>query len=115
MKKILSIDDEPQVLKCIQSALERRGYELLVTNDPEEGLKILKDDDTINLLLLDIMMPGKDGFELYREIRQFKKIPVLFVTAHPKSFNAEFDSIAKMWEKEFTDGTTDMIYKPFDL
>ena len=115
MKKILSIDDEPLVLKCIENVLKKHGYELRITSDPEEGLKILKEDNTINLLLLDIMMPGKNGFELYGELRKIRKIPVLFVTAYPRSFSTKSDSVADMWKNEFADGTTDIIYKPFNL
>ena len=115
MKKILSIDDEPLVLKCIENALKEHGYELRVTSDPEEGLRILKEDNTINLLLLDIMMPVKNGFELYGELKNIRKIPVLFVTAYPRSFTTKSDNVVEMWKNEFADGTTDIIYKPFDL
>lgn len=115
MKKLLSIDDEPMMLKCLSKALGSRGYELLVTTDPEEGLKMLKERDDICLALLDVKMPKKNGFEIYRELKHFKKMPVLFVTAYPKAFSAKNDSIVEMWQTEFADGTTDIIYKPFDL
>lgn len=115
MKRILSIDDEPMVLRCLQKALEKEGYELRVTSDPDEGLKLLREDPAIDLVLLDIKMPRKNGFEIYREMRQFRNTPVLFVTAYPKSFTAKSDEIVEMWKNEFADGSTDIIYKPFDL
>jgi DNA-binding response OmpR family regulator len=115
VKRILSIDDEPSMLRCLKQALESQGYELLITDNPEKGLETLKTDMRICLALLDIRMPGKNGFEIYKELREFRKIPVLFVTAYPKSFTTHSDEVVKMWKNEFADGTTDIIYKPFDL
>ena len=114
-KKIVSIDDEPAILKCIEQALNSQGYELFVTSDPDVGVDALKNDPNVCLALLDIRMPKKNGFEIYREVRQFRKLPVLFVTAYPGSFTAKSDDIVEMWRSEFADGTTDIIYKPFDL
>ena len=114
MKKIFAIDDEPPVLRCLEKALGSRGYELGITNDPIRGLETLKTDMSIVLALLDVKMPGKNGFEIYRELRQIRKLPVLFVTAYPRSFTAESDEVTRMWQ-EFADGTTDIIYKPFGL
>ena len=114
MKKLLSIDDEPAILDCLRQALAHHGYDIAVTDDPEEGLRIFREED-IALALLDIKMPGKSGFEIYREMRAEKAVPVLFVTAYPRSFNAESDEVMRMWKEEFADGTTDIIYKPFDL
>ncbi len=115
MKRILCIDDEPAVLKSLRKALKREGYEVLVTDDPLEGLRILREEERLDLVTLDIKMPEKNGFDLYREMRSFRKLPVLFATAYPRSFNLESESVVKMWETEFSDGTTDIIYKPFDL
>jgi DNA-binding response OmpR family regulator len=114
MKNILSIDDEPMMLKCLSQALASRGYRILVTSDPDEGMRIMREED-ISLALLDIKMPQKSGFELYRELRAIKEIPVLFVTAYPKSFNAKSGEVADLWTNQFVDGTTDIIYKPFTL
>ena len=115
MKKIIAIDDEPAMLSCMSQALESKGYELIVTSDPEEGLKILLDRDDICLAMLDVRMPKISGFDIFKQLRKVKKLPVLFVTAYPRWFNAESEEIAEMWQTEFADGTTDMIYKPFDL
>ena len=114
MKKILSIDDEPTMLKCLSVALKGRGYELFTTSDPDEGLNILKEKD-IALVLLDVRMPIKSGFDIYKEMREFTDIPALFVTAYPKSFTTDSDELVQMWRDQFADGTTDIIYKPFDL
>jgi CheY-like chemotaxis protein len=115
MKKILSIDDEPMVLKCLEKMLHSRGYEIVTTNNPNEGIKILQSDNSFDLLLLDVMMPEVNGFEFYKTIRKTNPIPTLFITAFPKSFNTDSDEIVEMWEKSFSDGSTDIIYKPLRL
>ena len=114
MKTILSIDDEPRVLECFKDALNTRGYDIRVTSDPLEGLRILKEED-ISLAMLDVKMPGMSGFEIYSEFRKVRRIPALFVTAYPKSFTVQSDDFVEMWQKEFSHGDTDVIYKPFDL
>jgi two-component system OmpR family response regulator len=113
-KNLLAIDDEPNMLKCLEKALEAKGYKLFVTDDPEEGLNIFKKED-ISLVLLDIRMPQKSGFDIYKEFREIRRLPVLFVTAYPKSFTAASNEIVDIWTKEFSDGNTDIVYKPFDL
>lgn len=115
MKRIVAIDDEPEILKCLENALQTKGYTLTITNDPEAGLEILKNEENISLALLDIRMPRKNGFEIYRELRKVRKLPVLFVTAYTRSFSTKSDEVVDMWQNEFADGTTDIIYKPFTL
>jgi DNA-binding response OmpR family regulator len=116
VKTILSIDDEPAILSCFEQALKLRGYSMIVTSDPEEGLRIFeREHKRITLAMLDIKMPRKSGFELYNDFRRIQKVPVLFVTAYPKSFDARSDEVTAMWRNEFADGSTDIIYKPFDL
>ena len=115
MKRILSVDDEPAILDCLSKALATQGYEVMTTTDPDEGLRLLKEDQGLELVTLDIKMPRKSGFDVYMEFRKFRKLPALFVTAYPKSFNMENDDVMQMWQEEFADGTTDIIYKPFDL
>lgn len=115
MKRILSIDDEPAILDCLVKALSTQGYEVVSTTDPDEGLRILREEGNLDLVTLDIRMPGRSGFEVYREYRKICKLPALFVTAYPRSFNIESDEVMQMWQNEFADGTTDIVYKPFDL
>ena len=115
VKKIFAIDDEPPVLRCLEKALASRGYVLEVTSDPFAGVETLKNDPDIVLALLDVKMPRKNGFEIYREVLQHRRLPVLFVTAYAKSFNAQSDEIVTIWQNEFADGSTDIIYKPFSL
>jgi len=114
MKTILAIDDEPEILECYKEALELKGYVIFVTSDPAAGLRFLR-ENTVDLVLLDVRMPQTDGLDVYAKMRQFKKIPALFITAYPKSFTAESERVVSLWENEFSDGTTDIMYKPFTL
>ncbi len=115
MRKILAIDDEPPVLRCLETVLESRGYKLEVFDDPVEGLRKAKEDPDVVLLLLDVKMPGMNGFDLYKDLLRSRQMPVLFVTAYPRSFNAKSEDVAHMWQEHFAAGTTDILYKPFDL
>ena len=115
MRKVLSIDDEPDILKVFKDALQALGYDVLTSTDPDEGIQMLRDNEDVELLLLDVKMPGKSGFDVYQEIKTFRDIPVLFITAYPKSFTSESDQVTEMWENHFSDGTTDILYKPFEL
>jgi len=115
MKRVLSIDDEPMILDCIRETLSGAGYDIQTTTDPRAGLARLKSDEPFDLALLDVKMPGMSGFDVYREYRKIRKIPAIFVTAYPGSFNMSSDDVVAMWREEFADGTTDIVYKPFDL
>jgi CheY-like chemotaxis protein len=82
MSKILLIDDEPDIRITTGKILEKRGYEVVMARDGEEGLKILK-NNKVDLILLDVMMPGPDGWEVCREIkgdRELRDIPVVMFT-----------------------------------
>ncbi len=114
MKTILAIDDEPMMLQCLQTTLEKEGFHLLVTGNPDQGIEILK-KEAVDLVLLDVKMPQKNGFELYAELREFTEVPVLFVTAYPKALTPSSPVFKEIWEKGFTDGVTDIIYKPFSI
>lgn len=115
MKTILSIDDDPKILRCLESTLKDKGYTIFTTTDPSELTKLLKDHD-IDLIMLDVRMPQKDGFEIFKELKQNNRhLPALFITAYPASFSVESDDMIKMWQNEFADGITDILYKPFEI
>ncbi|MCE9612704.1 MAG: response regulator [Lentisphaerae bacterium] len=115
MKTILALDDEPEILKCFKDALELRGFTVLTTTSQDACIDMVRRQPDIALLLLDVKMPGKTGFDVYREVRAFAAPPVLFITAYPKSFTVESDEVVTMWQEQFADGTTDILYKPFPL
>ena len=79
MAKILAVDDEPAILEMIESILKRDGHFVIKVSDPRnlntEELQIY------DLILLDVMMPGMDGFELCGKIRELVDCPILFLTA----------------------------------
>ena len=114
MKTILSIDDDAEILKCFKLALESHGYRVFATSSFDEFFTILR-EQPIDLVLLDIRMPGKNGFDVFKEMREYKHLPVLFITAYAGSFALESDSVLEMWQNDFADGETDILYKPFDL
>ena len=114
MASILCIDDEAPILKMLQHALEARKHSVTVCDDPHLAAEFLNKQN-YDMITLDIRMPGKDGFCLYKEFKNYHDIPTLFVTGFPKSFNMQSDDILQLWQEEFVDGTTDILYKPFEL
>ena len=80
MYNILVCDDEKEIVKAIEIYLTKEGYNVLKAYDGEEALKILK-NNTIHLIILDIMMPKKDGIETLNEIRSSNSIPVIMLSA----------------------------------
>jgi two-component system KDP operon response regulator KdpE len=82
MKKprILVVDDEPETLKYVGANLRARGYDVLTAEDGRTALKA-SIESTVDLIVLDIMMPGMDGFEVCRAIRRHSSVPVLMLSA----------------------------------
>jgi CheY-like chemotaxis protein len=115
LRKILSVDDDPNVLRAFESTLKQKGYEVFITTNPLEVAGILAGHE-IDLIMLDIRMPEKNGFEIFKELKKkYGKLPVLFVTAYPKSFTMRSNEMVRMWEEDFADGQTDILYKPFTI
>jgi len=81
-KKILFVEDEPSLQKAISELLTQEGYEVFNAADGDEGLKTAKDKDP-DLILLDLILPKKDGFEVLKELKadeKMKNIPVIVLT-----------------------------------
>ncbi|MFZ3588593.1 response regulator transcription factor [Bacillus sp. DJP31] len=100
---ILVVDDEERIRRLLRMYLEREGYQ---TEEAEDGIEALdkamaKDYD---LILLDVMMPGKDGIEVCKELREFKATPIIMLTAKGEEVNRV---------QGFEVGTDDYIVKPF--
>lgn len=104
MINILAVDDEEEILKIIKKALEKEGYIVTTVSEPDAVKKM--NLGCFQMILLDVMMPGTDGFSLCREIRDKVDCPILFVTA-------------KTGEKELMTGLgiggDDYITKPFGI
>ena len=92
-KKILIVDDEPDITLTLGKGLEQGGYDVYVFNDPLVALSNFK-PGTYDLLLLDIKMPNMTGFELYRKLKEIdSKVKVCFITAfetYYEKFRQEF-------------------------
>lgn len=104
MIKILAVDDEKEILILIKRALEKEGYEVTAVEDPAKVCALRLQD--YQLILLDVMMPGKDGFSLCEEIRDLTDCPILFLTAK----TAEEDLMRGLGI-----GGDDYILKPFGI
>ena len=82
-EKILIVEDDPSVLRATSYILEKEGYEVLTAVDGLEGLRMAKDDSP-DLLILDVMLPGIDGFEICHSLRaesQTAHLPILMFSA----------------------------------
>ncbi|OUM95595.1 MAG: DNA-binding response regulator [Thermobacillus sp. ZCTH02-B1] len=104
MACILIIDDEEDLVSLLREELEARGHEVLTAADGEEGVKLARKQP--DLILLDIMMPHLDGYEVCRAIRDEVMCPILFLSAK----QSEMDRITA-----FNLGGDDYIPKPFGL
>jgi DNA-binding response OmpR family regulator len=77
---ILVVDDEPRIVRLVRSNLEPAGYKVLTAADGEQGLRMAEMHDP-DLIVLDIMLPGMDGWEVCRRVREFTTVPILMLTA----------------------------------
>ena len=102
--KILVVDDESRMRKLVRDFLVREGYEVLEAGDGEEALDIFYREKDIALLILDVMMPRRNGFEVCREIRTTSKVPIIMLTAKGE----ESDELSG-----FELGVDEYISKPF--
>ena len=102
--KILVVDDESRMRKLVRDLIEKKGYEGLEAADGEEALDLFYADKDISLIILDVMMPKMNGFEVCREIREHSKVPIIMLTAK----SAENDEL-----NGFDLGADEYILKPF--
>ena len=102
--KILMADDEERMRKLVKDFLKKSGHEVLEAGDGEEALACFYADPDIDLVILDVMMPKADGYEVLREIRSSSKVPVIMLTAK----TAEKDELLG-----FELGVDEYITKPF--
>lgn len=91
MKKILIVDDEPNIVMTLEYALRKQGFEVFIARDGSEALEILK-IAVPDVIILDIMMPNVDGYETLKNIKENKKMEntkVVFLTAKNKASDIE--------------------------
>lgn len=102
--KILVVDDESRMRKLVRDFLEREGYTVLEAGNGEEAMEIFYKNKDMALLILDVMMPKMDGWQVCREVRQVSKVPVIMLTARGE----EKDEL-----QGFQLGVDEYISKPF--
>jgi DNA-binding response OmpR family regulator len=108
MNRILVVEDEPHLAEGLRFNLEQEGYTVQVSNNGEDALKrLLIDNDEFDALVLDIMLPGKDGFAVARALREASNyIPLLMLTARARPEDVL---------RGFESGADDYLAKPFNL
>jgi len=107
-RKILIVDDEPNIVRTVADRLRMTGYEVVTAGDGQEGLERALEERP-DLILLDIIMPGLDGYATLERLGQMEEtrgIPVIMLTAR---------SQAEDVQRATSSGAADYVVKPFDL
>lgn len=102
--KILVVDDESEIREVVKVLLESEGYEIVEAASGKEAIATL--DDSISLIILDVLMPGISGYEVCSKIRKKSTVPILFLTAKTKDSDLETG---------FLSGGDDYLAKPFSF
>ncbi len=110
MKKILYIEDNPNNMHLVEKVLRAKGYEMLGAEDGETGL-VMAENETPELILLDINLPGVDGYEIAKRLRKsnnekIANVPIIAVTAN---------ALVGDDKKAINSGCTDYLPKPIDI
>ena len=104
-KRVLVVDDEKLIVKGVRFSLEQDGMEVDCAYDGEEALQKIKDNE-YDIVLLDIMLPKKNGFEVCQQVREFSTVPIVMLTAKGEDMD-------KILGLEY--GADDYITKPFNI
>ncbi len=102
--KILIVDDESRMRKLIRDFLQREGYQILEASDGIEAMDLFYADKNIDLIILDVMMPRMDGWQVCKEVREHSKVPIMMLTARAEEQNEL---------KGFELGVDEYVAKPF--
>ena len=102
-RKILVVDDEESIVKIIEYNLKKEGYDVICASDGETGCRLAKEENP-DLILLDIMMPKMDGYEVCKKVREKSNVPIIMLTARAE----EVDKVVGL---EL--GADDYVTKPF--
>ena len=102
--RILIVDDEADIRRILRILLEKAGYEVIEAQDGRSAVECIKNDRSIDLCIMDVMMPNMTGIEATAAIRGFSPVPVLFLTAK---------SLAQDKAMAYSSGGDDYVVKPF--
>ena len=105
MSRVLVVDDEKLIVKGIRFSLEQDNYQVDCAYDGDEALELAK-TNTYDIILLDVMLPKLNGFEVCQQIREFSNVPIIMLTA-------KGDDMDKILGLEY--GADDYITKPFNI
>ena len=103
MPRILIADDEPDIIALISRYAQREGYEVVSVEDGSQAVRACREED-FDAIVMDVMMPDTDGFSACKQIRAFKDIPVLMLSARSTEYDKLFG---------FEVGVDDYVTKPF--
>ena len=103
LTRILAVDDDPRTLKHVRDSLAKAGFEPVVTGDPDEVIPLIEETQP-QVVLLDLMMPGKDGIELMKDVLAISDVPVIFLSGYDQD---------ELITKAFEMGAVDYMVKPF--
>lgn len=104
--KILIADDEARMRKLVGDFLKKEGYSVIEAKDGQEALELFQRNEDVDLVILDVMMPGYDGWTVCREIRKSSQVPVIILTARGNESDELFG---------FDLGADEYVAKPFSL
>ena len=102
--RILAVDDEPDLRSLLRILLKSKGYEVLEAASGQEAVELLRSEPRIDLVIMDIMMPGLNGVQACAEIRKFSTVPMLFLTAKSQLADKA---------EAYASGGDDYLAKPF--
>ena len=103
--RVLVVDDEPETIKYVSANMRARGYDVLTAEDGQTALRVFE-ESAVDLVILDIMMPGPDGFEVCRTIRRQSDVPIIMLSARGQ----ESDIV-----RALDLGADDYLTKPFGV
>ena len=101
--RVLAVDDDPQALRYVRDALDKAGYASIVTGNPGDVPRLMEEESP-HLVLLDLMLPGNDGFEVMKDILKSEDVPVIFLSVYGQD-----DVVARALDM----GASDYVVKPF--
>ena len=104
MDKILILDDDQNICELLRLYIEKEGFSTVIANDGKQALEIFEEENPV-LIMLDIMLPGLDGWQVCREIRKKSQVPIIMLTAKGEVFD-------KVLGLEL--GADDYVVKPFE-
>ena len=99
--KILVVDDEQRMRKLVKDFLQKNGYEVLEAADGEEAVDVFFGTKNISLIILDVMMPKMDGFQVAAAIRTYSQVPIVMLTARDSERDSEL-SMPLAWRSWVT-------------